>query len=82
LVSPPGEGPIPRGQALTLIGATMRPCAAKKNQNRPVSKNNTGRAALWADPAGKNLVLPAMGDKRSAHDIIRESYNMIDGAKK
>jgi len=38
---------------LTLIGATCRPYGAKeKPKNRPVSKNNTGRAAC-ADPAGK-----------------------------
>ena len=40
---------------MTLIGATCHPCGAKKTQNRPVSKRNTGRAALRADPAGKKI---------------------------
>jgi len=50
------QGEIWHGGAvpnLTLIGATCRPYGAKeKPKNRPVSKNNTGRAAC-ADPAGK-----------------------------
>jgi len=32
----------------TPIGATCRPCGAKKPQNRPLSKLNTGRLALGA----------------------------------
>jgi len=32
----------------TPIGATCRPCGAKKPQNRPLSKLNTGRLALRA----------------------------------
>jgi len=45
--------PLNRSRSnLTLIGATSRPCGAKKPKNRPVSKRNTGRAALRADPAG------------------------------
>jgi len=31
-----------------------RPLRGEKPNNRPVSKNNTGRAALLTDPAGKN----------------------------
>jgi len=30
------------------IGATCRPCGAKKTENRPLSKLNTGRFALRA----------------------------------
>jgi len=32
----------------TTIGATCRPCGAKKPQNRSLSKLNTGRLALRA----------------------------------
>ena len=36
----------------------MSPLQGEKPQNRPVSKRNTGRAALRADPAGKNIKTP------------------------
>jgi len=32
----------------------VSPLRGEKPQNRPVSKRNTGRAALRADPAGNN----------------------------
>jgi len=51
------QGEIWRGGAVpnfTLIGATCRPCGAKNPQNRLVSKSNSGRAALQADPVGIN----------------------------
>jgi len=35
---------------------TVSPLRGDKPQNRDVSKNNTGRAALRADPAGKNFI--------------------------
>ena len=48
------RSPVP---TFTFIGATCRPCGAKKTIFGPVSKNNTGMAALRADlptrrPAG------------------------------
>ena len=41
--------------SIRLIGATCRP--AKKTQNKPASKSNTGRAALRVDPAGNYVHL-------------------------
>ena len=36
-----------------LDRCSVSPLRGEKPQNRPVSKRNTGRAALRADPAGK-----------------------------
>ena len=38
----------------------VSPLRGEKPQNRPVSKRNTGRAALRADPAGNKLETKAM----------------------
>jgi len=40
----------------TPIGATCRPCGAKKTQNRPLSKLNTGGCAVL-NAAGKEFEL-------------------------
>jgi len=37
-----------------LDRCSVSPLRGENPQNRPVSKQNTGRAALRADPAGKN----------------------------
>jgi len=43
----PSVGPLPVPN-FTFIGATCRPCVAKKTVFRLLSKNNTGMAALHA----------------------------------
>jgi len=45
----------------------MSPLRGEKPQNRPVSNRNTGRAALRADPAGKDAVILRMELRRGAH---------------
>jgi len=54
------QGQICQGPLLPILPAkfdldrcNMSPLWGEKPQNQPVSKQNTGRAALWADPAGK-----------------------------
>ena len=48
-------GKIPIFSVLGAVNPTPGPILrGEKPENRPVSKNNTGRAALRADSAGKN----------------------------
>jgi len=50
-----GRKPTPVNRSSTLIGldrCNVSPLRGEKPQNRPVNNNNTGRAALRADPAG------------------------------
>jgi len=47
-------GPLLRAK-FHLDQCNVSPLWGEKPKNRPVSKNNTGRAALQADPAGKRV---------------------------
>ena len=55
--------------AVDLDRSNVSPLRGEKPQNRPVSKRNTGRAALGADPAGKKHHIS------SSHADVRRSIS-------